>query len=88
MSRKQATIQSRYFIWRYSAADDPGNQLQKAVQEYIKQYQTLPFLVLVPEGLKLQAPIENLEVRQNELALPYRFYFALFKEDKEDENES
>ncbi|MBK8903125.1 MAG: hypothetical protein IPM53_18200 [Anaerolineaceae bacterium] len=68
---------SRYFVWRFSNNDDPGDQLQKGIQEYIKRYQSNPSLVLVPQGLELLPPIGNLEIRQDVLVLPFRYYFQV-----------
>ena len=74
---EQSRVYPRYWRWRYSVDDDPGDQLQRAIQEYIKVYGERPLLVLIPEGLKLLPPMSGLEVRQNELVPPFRYYFAV-----------
>lgn len=80
MSRKKNVIQDRFFVWRYSNKDEHGDQLQKGIQEYIKRYQTNPYLILVPEGFNLLPPMSNLEIRQDKLVPPFRLYIA-FKND-------
>ena len=77
MKRNQFVVNNRYFVWRYSAQDEHGNELQKGIQEYIKRYLTTPYLVLIPEGLNLLPPMGGLEIQQDERVLPYRFYFAI-----------
>ncbi len=80
MTRKQVVIQNRYFVWRYANEDEHGDQLQKGIQEYIKRYQTSPHLILVPKGFDLLPPMGGLEIRQDQLILPFRLYFALKEE--------
>ena len=77
MKRKQVSVNGRYFVWRYSAGAEHGNELQKGIQEYIRRYQTNPYLVLVPEGLNLLPPMSGLEIRQDILVPPFRFYFQV-----------
>lgn len=77
MSHNQTNEYSRYWVKRYIADGNIGNQMQQAIQEYIKRYKQMPFLVLVPQGLHLLSPISNFEVKQDERVPPYRFYFAL-----------
>jgi hypothetical protein len=78
---EQSSDNGRYWCWRYSVNDDPGDQLQQAIQEYIKLYGKRPLLVLVPEGLNLLSPISGLKIQQNELVPPFRYYFAVPQED-------
>ncbi len=82
MTRKQFVIKARYFVWRYSIEDDPRDQLQQGIQEYIKKYQTNPYLVLIPKGLHLLSPMSGFEVKQDEQVPPFRFYFALQEDDE------
>lgn len=74
---EQSSGNTRYWRWRYSVGDDPGDQLQQAIQEYIKVYEERPHLVLIPEGLNLLTPMSGLEVQPNELVPPCRYYFAV-----------
>ncbi len=84
MTNNQTSENSRYWVWRYTIEDNPGDQLQQAIQKYVKLYQELPFLVLVPDGLKLLSPMDSFEVQQHELVPPFRFYFALHQEASDD----
>ncbi len=81
MTRKQNVIRTRYFVWRYTVKDDPRDQLQQGIQEYIKRHQSNPYLVLVPQGLNLLSPMSGFEVKQDGRVPPFRFYFALQKDD-------
>ncbi len=83
MTNNQTNVNSRYWVWRYTIEDNPGDQLQKAIQEYVKLYQKLPFQVLVPDGSKLLLPMDGLELQQNEWVPPFRFYFALHQDESE-----
>jgi hypothetical protein len=74
---EQSRVYPRYWRWRYSVGDDPGDQLQKAIQAYIKVYGERPLRVLIPKGLNLLTPMSGLEVQQNKLVPPCRFYFAI-----------
>lgn len=77
MANKQASDYSRFWVKRYSKGEDLGNLMQQAIQEYIRRYEQMPFLVLVPQGLNLLPPISNLVIQQDERVLPYRIYFAV-----------
>jgi hypothetical protein len=77
MSKNQTVTYSRFWVFRYSLEEDLGYQMQQATQDYIKRFETMPFLVLVPEGMTLLSPMSNFEIQRNELVPPYRFYFAL-----------
>jgi hypothetical protein len=74
---EQSSDNGRYWCWRYSVNDDLGDQLQQAIQEYVKRYGERPLLVLVPEGLDLPTPMSGLAVQQNERVPPFRYYFAV-----------
>ncbi len=77
MKTNQAVTYSRFWVFRYSPSEDLGNQMQQAIQGYIKRFEQMPFLVLVPQGMRLLSPMSGFEIRPNELVPPYRFYFAL-----------
>ena len=77
MSNNQSVTHSRFWVFRYSPEEDLGHQMQQAIQDYILRFEIRPFLVLVPEGMKLLSPMSDFEIRQNEFVPPFRFYFAL-----------
>ncbi len=81
MTRKQNVIKTRYFVWRYTVEDDPRDQLQQGIQEYIKRHQSNPYLVLVSQGLNLLSSMSDFEVKQDERVPPFRFYFAVIQKD-------
>ncbi len=88
MTNNQTSVNSRYWVWRYAIEDNPGDQLQKAIQTYVKRHQKLPFLVLVSDGLKLLPPMDGFEIQPHESVPPFRFYFALHQVESDETEES
>lgn len=77
---------THYWRWRYTQGESAGDQLQQAIQAYIKLYRQRPSLVLIPAGLKLASPMSGLDLQEDESVPPFRFYFAAPKADVDNED--